>query len=253
MKSVFFFDIDGTLTTTNEIPEYNKKMLLKLKQQGHLTFICSGRPYAYVRELFKDLVDGYVLSNGRFIYYHNEIIFDYPLTPKQIEDYLKICDDNKAGCLFLASSHAYPNKEFLKNTNENRPYNDCLITEWKSTEIRPYMMDIFYKSDEHFHQLEKAFENVLILNNHYNHFSADTSTIDHTKGDGIKKLLEYLNEDVTTYAFGDGSNDIGMFKAVDIKIAMGNAIEPLKQMADYITLNCNDDGITHALKHYKIF
>lgn len=252
MKSIFFFDIDGTLTLSGTLPDYNKEMLLKLKSLNHLTFICSGRPFAYVDKIFHGLVDGYILSNGRYIYYHDQVIFDYPLTSQQIEKYSTICDQYQADYTFISDDKFYPNKPRITN-DINDPYTKRSIYPWKKEDIKVYVMDIFYQNDAQFNQLVQAFKNDLILNNHFGHFSADTSTINHTKGDGIKKLYEYLNEPLTSYGFGDGHNDIGMFKEVDYKIAMGNAVQELKDMATYITTDCNQQGIIHALKHYRIF
>ena len=53
-------------------------------------------------------------------------------------------------------------------------------------------------------------------------------------------------------AFGDGGNDIDMLKHAGIGVAMGNAGENIKEIADYITTSVDDDGITNALKHFNV-
>ena len=53
-------------------------------------------------------------------------------------------------------------------------------------------------------------------------------------------------------AFGDGENDLDMLKAVQLGIAMGNGEEQVKQIADYVTSDINEDGIYNACKHYKL-
>ena len=55
-----------------------------------------------------------------------------------------------------------------------------------------------------------------------------------------------------TIAFGDGGNDTSMILQAGIGIAMGNAIEPLKQVADYVTASIDDDGIAEALRHFGV-
>lgn len=53
-------------------------------------------------------------------------------------------------------------------------------------------------------------------------------------------------------AFGDSMNDKSMFEVAGLAIAMGNASDELKQYADEITLDHNENGIPHALKNcYK--
>ena len=55
-----------------------------------------------------------------------------------------------------------------------------------------------------------------------------------------------------TIAFGDGGNDATMIRAAGIGIAMGNALDSLKQQADYTTTSVDDDGIRTALRHFGI-
>lgn len=49
-------------------------------------------------------------------------------------------------------------------------------------------------------------------------------------------------------AFGDSMNDKSMFEVAGLAIAMGNASDELKQYADEVTLDHNENGIPHALK-----
>lgn len=73
------------------------------------------------------------------------------------------------------------------------------------------------------------------------------------KQNGIKALLEKFNiwkEDIM--AFGAGKNDMDMLQTVNIGIAMGNAAEDLKQIADYVTDTVDNDGIVWALQHYNL-
>jgi len=50
--------------------------------------------------------------------------------------------------------------------------------------------------------------------------------------------------------FGDESNDLKMFLDEWTSIAMGNATKELKEKADFITKNCDDNGIEYALRHF---
>jgi len=51
-------------------------------------------------------------------------------------------------------------------------------------------------------------------------------------------------------AFGDQELDIPMLEAAGVGVAMGNAIEELKQKADFITKTNNEAGIAYALDRY---
>ena len=53
-------------------------------------------------------------------------------------------------------------------------------------------------------------------------------------------------------AFGDGGNDIDMLQAVGCSVAMGNALQEVKDCSDYITKSVKEDGVVYALKHFKL-
>jgi len=51
-------------------------------------------------------------------------------------------------------------------------------------------------------------------------------------------------------AFGDNYNDIEMLKAVGCGVAVGNAKEEVKEIADEITLPGKEDGVAATLEKY---
>ena len=74
-------------------------------------------------------------------------------------------------------------------------------------------------------------------------FNSKDETVEYFKGN--EKILEYFNLKKSV-CFGDGSNDVQMIKEATIGIAMGNACQSAKDVSDFITLSCNQDGITYA-------
>ena len=69
------------------------------------------------------------------------------------------------------------------------------------------------------------------------------------KQNGIHEVLKYYSIDQSeTMSFGDGKNDIDMFEYTKISVAMGNAEDAVKAVADKVTLSNNSDGIAHALR-----
>lgn len=256
MEKLFFFDIDGTIAQGRSIPQDNIDVLKKLHALGHYTFICTGRPIQYAQGLFGHLVDGYITSNGRQAYFHDQQILDKPLTKEEIYKFIQICQSVDCHYGFVGSHEGYisaVSDELLTQLNRAYKSDHFFKRDWKPEKITAYIFDIFYKDDKHFKQIQEAFKEEVILNDHHGAFSADATTINHDKGDGIKSVLKYLKmEDHDSYAFGDGSNDLCMFKAVKNKIAMGNAIDLLKENATYVTADFQDQGITKALKHFQI-
>ena len=74
-----------------------------------------------------------------------------------------------------------------------------------------------------------------------------------SKGNALKRLMEKEGvrpEEVL--AFGDGENDISLFKAVSHSIAMGNAEDYVKEYATDVTGTNNEDGIVMALEKYGV-
>ena len=70
---------------------------------------------------------------------------------------------------------------------------------------------------------------------------------------GIAKVCEKYGYGINdVIAFGDGGNDIDMLKSVGTGVAMGNAGENVKKIADYVTTDVDGDGIRNALKHFKL-
>ena len=73
------------------------------------------------------------------------------------------------------------------------------------------------------------------------------------KNKGIDAIINHFGIKLEeTMAFGDGGNDIDMLKHAEIGIAMENARDDVKEIADFITTSVDDDGITNALKHYNV-
>ena len=50
-------------------------------------------------------------------------------------------------------------------------------------------------------------------------------------------------------AFGDAQNDRTMLEWAGCGVAMGNAVDEVKAIANYVTLSNNEDGIAAALEH----
>ena len=73
------------------------------------------------------------------------------------------------------------------------------------------------------------------------------------KSTGIQKFLDSqgLRQD-EIMAFGDGQNDIEMLRFAGIGIAMGNAKEEVKKVADYVTDTVDHDGIAKALRRFGL-
>ncbi|KIL37127.1 hydrolase [Cohnella kolymensis] len=71
------------------------------------------------------------------------------------------------------------------------------------------------------------------------------------KGEALRMFLKDQQcSQSEVLAIGDSWNDKELFKAAGFTIAMGNAIEELKEAADYVTSTNNDDGVRKALEKF---
>jgi len=82
-------------------------------------------------------------------------------------------------------------------------------------------------------------------------------TILHPEGDkanALCKVMEYLERDIKDVTvFGDSVNDIGMFKLAGTSVAVSNALEEVKNMADIVLNYSNDeDGVAKYLDEVYI-
>ena len=81
----------------------------------------------------------------------------------------------------------------------------------------------------------------------------DLIPADGGKPEGMKRFMRHYGwTREQTIAFGDGGNDADMLAFAGIGVAMGNATEPAKAAADYITDDVDHDGIMNALKHFNV-
>lgn len=71
------------------------------------------------------------------------------------------------------------------------------------------------------------------------------------KGDGLRLLAGHLGLPMeATMAFGDGLNDIAMIEAAGIGVAMSNGVQEVKDVADYVTVDNNNDGVAEGIKRF---
>lgn len=80
-------------------------------------------------------------------------------------------------------------------------------------------------------------------------YNLEINEIGATKGNGILTLAEYLGLDLQqTMGFGDGENDLTMMQMAGTGVAMGNAVDCLKEAADYVTVTNDEDGVAAAIE-----
>lgn len=253
MNKIFFFDIDGTLAIHGNIPQSNLEALKRLKEKGYFTFICTGRAAFYAQHMFQDIVSGYIACNGRYITYQGEKLHGEAFSQEELTQYKKQINHLNLGALFVSDDQSYAYHLTPQQLAESqKEYGQSHIT-CDDTNLTFYTFDLLYQNLEQRDIMIETFSQQLIINDHGGHGSCDCSTIGFDKGSAIAYLLKHFAIDKDhAYAFGDGYNDQAMFREVNHRIAMGNAVDVLKEKATYVTDCIDHDGIMKALQHEHI-
>lgn len=260
MIKALFFDIDGTLTSfsTLQIPQSTIDAIAAARKNGLKIFISSGRPPQIMNNIGelqkRDLIDGYISMNGSYCYVGNEVIYKHPIAKDNVEALVEECKQHNYPCIFVGEKEinvCQPN-ETLKEIFYKflRVKEFPIISFEKATSYDAYQLTPFF-SIEIENEIRKIMPDCEF--GRWHPTFVDITAKGNTKQKGIEHMLQYFGMDVSeTMAFGDGGNDIPMLKYVNTGIAMGNATDNVKEIADYVTTTVDEDGIAHALKHFGI-
>ncbi|MDE5583862.1 MAG: HAD-IIB family hydrolase [Ruminococcus sp.] len=261
MKSVIFFDIDGTLVTEDgnfTIPESTRTAVRKTREKGNLTFINTGRTAFNISDDVKSLgFDGMICGCGTYIEYNGRIIMHH--TPekslcREISLLMRKCRvtpvyehsdgyffDDKAvrnsGLEYFMNVFAEKGTDLSRRTDDD----DFIFDKFVVWENPTSNMELFRREvSRNFSIIDRGggfYENV---------------PLGYTKATAIDILLEKLNiPPENAYAIGDSMNDLPMLKAVPNSIAMGDA-EKLYPFVSYVTSDIKHDGIYNALGHFGL-
>lgn len=243
---IVFFDIDGTLSDpkTRRIPDSARQAVHQLQRNGILVGIATGRP-PYNLPDFGDLhFDVYCTYNGSLCYNEKEIIFNYPIAR---EDVQKVRENVTAlgRPLAIGTRDRIAASGYEQDLADYYTHAGLVLTVAEDFEevYREdiYMMMIGYRPEQLPAMIQGAKNVKFALSCHC---GADLVAADGGKGNGIRKILEYYHLDPSqAMAFGDNHNDMEMLEAVGTGVAMGNATQQLKDIADDVCGDASQDGI----------
>ncbi len=246
-RKIVFFDLDGTIIENGGqyVSEKDSIAITKLRNNGHLAFICTGRAPGTISKNILDVgFDGLIAGGGAFVSYDNNILkrsyIDRTIVKRFASYYLK----SKEECILEC-------EDFAISLN---------LPDWPGRPLRP-LKDIS-ELDTLFSQTEVIKATALRTNmDVHNMFSDDLIVhLFHygqmeflpkgsSKSEGIRIILETLKADVTdTIAFGDSANDLDMMRFVNIAVAMGNASDEVKDLSNFVTESVDDSGVSLGLK-----
>lgn len=275
-RKVIIMDVDGTLTNGKKVvTPQTKEALLKAEEAGAILILASGRPTSGLMDLAKELeMDKH---HGLLVAYNGstvidcetmEVLFNQALSVeegKAVLEHMKKFD--RVRPMIDKGEYMYVNNVYDNWINwDGKPF-DVIQYESRGGKFKLCEVDdlaefvdfelnkILTTSDpeylqEHYQEMMEPFKDSLscmFTGDFYFEFTAQG--IDKAKAlDTVLIPMGYKKEDMI--AFGDGHNDASMVKYAGTGIAMENAVQDLKDIADEVTLSNEEDGIAVALyKH----
>lgn len=253
-----FFDIDGTLVSfkTHQVPESTKKAIRELRAKGVKVFVATGRMLSMLSVLDDIEFDGYITYNGGCcVDGCRREIFSHPIPVEQLEALSAHLKKDHFPVSYMCKEAMYVNElapivlDVANHVNVEPP---VVMDPDEIIKNPVYQLCIYLEDDN---KLQSVLKEVLTdcISNRWISWFADVNVKGVTKQLGIDKILEHFGLPLeTSMSFGDAGNDIPMIKHAAIGVAMGNASDQVKEIADYVTDAVDDDGVLKALKHFGV-
>jgi len=257
-------DIDGTLASSDHkiLPE-TRAALIAAQEKGLKVVLASGRPTPGMMSLAKELelekFGGFVLSynGGRITNIKTgEVIHEVFLTPEEAHEIYDFAKENNVNIM------AYDGGDIITEDHDEYIQIESDINEmplkradnFRKAVVNHTIKTLTVGDPEHLAEVEKNY-----IEKFGDRFSICRSMpfFLEVMPQGINKaaslerllnLLEMAPEDMV--ACGDGFNDVEMIKYAGFGVAMGNAVDEVKAVADYVTRSNDDNGIVDVIEEF---
>jgi Cof subfamily protein (haloacid dehalogenase superfamily) len=243
---IIFFDIDGTLVdpSSGRIPEKTFDALRKLRENGIMLCIATGRSPVVIPDFGGFRFDAFCAFNGSLCYTEKETIHSNPLTQKDVAQVLE-----------NAASIGRPVSVATRDRMAANGIDEDLKDYYLLADLELTVADDFDRvcQDDVYQMMlgcRPSDHNVILRNATGAKIAVswdravDVIPISSGKGASIVKILKYFHLDASqAIAFGDSYNDVEMLQVVGTGVAMGNATEKLKEIVDDICGHVSEDGI----------
>lgn len=272
--------MDGTLVSSkHKISKVNKEAIKAARDAGHMIMICSGRPHDSLtitlnEEGFSDLpISG---SNGAVTLIDGQIIHSASMNVDSAHRLYDWLDKNEypfktytdQGIFGPETFFERARYEFKNNLPVDKPHfadlatmeeytNKFPMTYTKKFTDIPESADIFKffmmtpnrSKKAAAQKFAKSIGGLTVTSSYED--NVELSDAEAHKGTGLRAVAKHFNIPmVDTVAMGDNYNDSGMLEAAGLSVAMGNAEDGIKKIADVVTLTNDEDGVAHAIKKY---
>jgi len=235
-------DLDGTLLKEDKtLSEYTVETLKACRKKGIKVAFATGRGAKNDKVVPKELFDVRIKANGAQAKVGDEIVYCRKIPYELVKPFLEVCQANNFKLILQAADKSYANfKSSSLFNNGSSELIDILKHNIDADKIlfRPVDVDFVEKhlpDDLHYTVSRENFISIM-------HKEA-------TKAKALSAAAKFLGINPPEIAaFGDDLNDIDMLAFAGIGIAMGNAVDKLKAIADDTTLSNDEDGVAHWLE-----
>lgn len=255
MIKAAFFDIDGTLMShkSRSVPQSAREAVEKLQAAGILCVAATGRQIQQMNRLpVADIpFDAYITLNGQLILDKDQkVLYGVPISGIAKDILIRMFSNHEIPALLVEEQLTYLNFEDARVV---------AVQEAISTPTPPlgtYTGKDIYQVCAYLAEGEEVMVQELeghCVMTRWGFGGLDIIAPGGGKVTGIRWYLDQMGigpEEVI--AFGDAENDRDMLKFAGIGVAMGNATEDVKAVADFVTTDIDDDGIANGLKHFKL-
>ena len=241
-----FFDIDGTLAPqgSGELPASARAAIVRMRKRGIRAFVATGRAPDYALQFARGLFDGVLAMNGMYVMLGDEVIFKRPL-PRDVVERLVGMTDAGMQVAFSEATCAYTNgadRHVPANENLASWFDVGATSQALNHEVyqASFMLD---PADED--EMRGRFPGCDISRWHPRF--VDLFAQGGGKAAGIAEVLRHLGVRASeSVAFGDSPNDISMFEACGVSVAMASGFDETRAAARYVTEPPENDGIYNA-------
>lgn len=279
---LFVSDMDGTLLCPDfTISDNNAKAIREMQKTGVIFAVATGRiRYDAVSICRAQGLNPYVISNNGACVFKNDgtLLHENRINPQTVRELAAYLEAEKIS-YGLGESDNYvapqnwekvfdmelarlreegkeiPEEKVLAAKRETWEQNGVQIVEnvqqYLKGEPAVYSLSLITYDKEAISKVMKktASHGELIVSVSGTH-NAEIMCRGGTKGQSLEFLCRYLKIPLEeTAAAGDSLNDLEMLQKAGLSIAVGNAREEIKRMADVITPNGREDGLTEAIRY----